>query len=120
MSMNRKRRSRRNRDHDSIDNDTESNDSYQEQPEPSEYLSMTDDDEDYDCDDDDYDDDEAESDRTGPFVTDVERFRRWFICPVVGCNHMGEHDARESGDWYCASDFHPTARMKILFNDRLM
>lgn len=115
--MNRKRRPKRNKDHDSIDNDTESNDDYQEPPEPSGYLSMTDDDEDYDYDD---DDDEVEPDCTGPFVTDVERFRRWFICPVVGCNHMGEHDARESGDWYCASDFHPTARMKILFNDRLM
>ena len=116
MPMNRKRRPKRNKDQDSIDNDTESNDGYQEPPEPSGYLSMTDDDdEDYE-----YDDNGVESECTSLFVTDVERFRRWFICPVVGCNHMAEHDARESGDWYCASDFHPTARMKILFNDRLM
>jgi hypothetical protein len=49
------------------------------------------------------------------------RFRRWYVCPVVGCHHIEENDIREKGAaHYCPSDQHPSTPLKIFFGGRLL
>lgn len=53
-------------------------------------------------------------------ITDEERFRRWFVCPFVGCNTIAEFDAREKAPHYCGSDQHPAAKMRMFFGGRMV
>lgn len=47
------------------------------------------------------------------------RNRRWYVCPVVSCDTIEEHDITEKRAHYCKSEEHPAMRMKILYSDTL-
>lgn len=50
----------------------------------------------------------------------ADRFRRWFVCPVVGCGVIEEYDARIQTAHFCPSETHPSTTLRVLFNDRLI
>jgi hypothetical protein len=63
---------------------------------------------------------EDPQDDVDPEVEEAERFRRWFLCPVVGCDTVEEYDARDKTAHYCPSDQHPSTRLRVYFNGRLL
>ncbi len=51
----------------------------------------------------------------------AERFRRWYVCPVVGCGTLEEYDARDQETaHYCPSEQHPATKLRIFFGGRLI
>ena len=62
----------------------------------------------------------SEGDYEADLIEEEQRFRRWFVCPVVGCDQIMEADARVREPHICTSDQHPSTRMKILFGGRLL